>query len=95
LDGRIDLETYDRKAQEIRQQQGQLQQKIDEFQLLAAQPAAESVDLAALFTLAGKIFLNQPAREQRRLLQILIEDASWKSGVLRVNLRAPFAALRR
>ena len=38
--------------------------------------------------------LQQPAVEQRRLLQVVIEKAAWQDGALRTILFEPFEILR-
>jgi len=40
------------------------------------------------------LFLKQPAAEQRRLLQVIIEKAAWQNGTLRTTLFEPFEILR-
>ena len=94
LDGRIDLETYDRKAAEIRQQQEQLRVKMNELRTTDARSAPEAIDLAALIRGLGDLFRRQAAKEQRRMLQVVLRDASWKAGALQMSLREPFATLR-
>lgn len=39
---------------------------------------------------AADLFLEQVSPEQRRLLHLLVEEASWKGGELRMLLREPF-----
>ena len=43
---------------------------------------------------ASELFLQQPAPEQRRLLQTVMEKASWKDGGLETALFEPFEILR-
>ena len=43
---------------------------------------------------ACKGFPQQPPKEQRRLLHLLLERASWRDGQLETTFRQPFAALR-
>jgi DNA invertase Pin-like site-specific DNA recombinase len=93
LDGRIDLETYDRKAEENREQEAQLRLKIDEVQAAAARDAADRVDLAMLVKEVGNLFRNQSEAEERKMLHVLLQEASWKAGVLQMSLREPFATL--
>jgi site-specific DNA recombinase len=93
LDGRIHLHTYDRKAQEYHQQEAQLRSKIDEIEATAAQAREDRVDLAMLIRDVGNMFRDQSAPEQRRLLHLVLQEASWKGGVLRMSLREPFAML--
>jgi hypothetical protein len=42
----------------------------------------------------SELFLEQPAAEQRRLLRVLTEKATWKAGVLQTTLFEPFQILR-
>jgi hypothetical protein len=43
---------------------------------------------------ASELFLQQPAGEQRRLLQVVVEKAAWLDGALRTTLFEPFEILR-
>lgn len=43
---------------------------------------------------ASELFLQQPAAEQRRLLQTVLEKAAWKDGELQTALFEPFKILR-
>ena len=43
---------------------------------------------------SSQSFLQQPAAEQRRLLQTVVEKAAWKGGILQTALSAPFEILR-
>lgn len=92
LDGRISASTYDQKASEIRQQQERF-----------APPACRSaraagrepgVDLIALTAKAADLFPKPPAAEQRKLLRLILEGATWKGGELRMSFREPFFQLR-
>jgi hypothetical protein len=40
------------------------------------------------------LFLQQPAAEQRRFLQVVVEKAAWQDGELRASLFEPFEMLR-
>jgi hypothetical protein len=44
---------------------------------------------------ASELFLQQPAAERRRLLGVVLENAAWKDGELRMSLFEPFEILRR
>jgi hypothetical protein len=44
---------------------------------------------------ASELFLQQPAAEQRRFVQVVIEKAAWLNGELRTTLFEPFEILRR
>ena len=93
LDGRIDTATYDKKAVEIRGQKDQIQQKMRASET-AAVPIGQAVDLVTLTSTAADLFLKQEGSEQRRLLRVLLEEASWKGSELRMSLREPFEKLR-
>jgi hypothetical protein len=43
---------------------------------------------------SSELFLQQPAAEQRRLLQVVVEKAAWLDGTLRTTLFEPFEILR-
>jgi len=43
---------------------------------------------------ASELFTQQPAAEQRRLLQVVVEKAAWQDGVLHATLLEPFEMLR-
>lgn len=43
---------------------------------------------------ASELFRQQPASEQRRLLQTVVEKAAWKNGALQTALFEPFEILR-
>jgi hypothetical protein len=43
---------------------------------------------------ASELFLQQPAAEQRRLLKMMIDEATWQNGTLRTSLLEPFEILR-
>ncbi len=94
LDGRIDAVVYDQKAGAIRGQQQALQQKLLSAQDATLLPASQAVDMMALTSRAADLFLEQTRTEQRKLLHLLLQEASWKAGELRMSFREPFEQLR-
>jgi hypothetical protein len=94
LDGRIDTATYDKKAGVIREQQDQVRQKIRTAKAMMLPPASEAVDLMTLTSRAAHLFVEQVGVEQRKLLYLVLKEASWKAGELRMSLRQPFEELR-
>ena len=94
LDGRIDAGTYDKKASEIREQQEQIRQKIRTAEASMLPVASEAVDLMSLTSKASELFQEQVGAEQRKLLHLVLKEASWKGGELRMSLREPFEELR-
>jgi len=73
---------------EIRLQQDRLRVRVKE--LSALPPRCQAVDLRAVTAKAANLFLAQPAVEQRKLLRMVVENADWKGGELRVWFREPF-----
>ena len=53
-------------------------------------PVTEALDIMALTSKAAELFLQQSAAEQRRLLHLVLREATWKAGELRISLREPF-----
>jgi|ERR1035441_9644206 site-specific DNA recombinase len=94
LDGRIDTATFDRKAGAIREQQEHVRQKIRTAEAVKLPPAGEAVDLMRLTSRAADLFVEQVGAEQRKLLHIVLKEACWKGGELRMSLREPFEQLR-
>jgi hypothetical protein len=55
---------------------------------------AGAVDMLRLTSRASELFLQQPAAEQRRLLQVVVEKAAWPDRALRTTLFEPFEISR-
>ena len=93
LDGRINAIRYDQKASEIREDEQRIRTRIRECQE-ALPSASESLDVMALTSRAADLFLAQPGCEQRKLLRLVVDDAIWQTGELRMSFRQPFEQLR-
>jgi site-specific DNA recombinase len=93
LDGRIEAAKYDQKAIEIREDQQRIRSKMSQCRG-ALPPAREAVDLMALFSKGADLFEAQSACEQRQLLRVVLGDAVWQGGELRLSFRSPFEELR-
>ncbi len=94
LDGRITQEFFDRQAAAWRREQDGLLGKIHEIQKATPAPIDQAIDTLRLTSRASELFLQQPASEQRRFLQVVVENATWQDGTLRANLFEPFEILR-
>ena len=94
LDGRIDVATYDTKSGEIREQQEQTRQKIRSAEAAVLPAVSEAVDLMTVTSRAADLFVEQVGSEQRKLLHLVLQEASWKGCELRMSLREPFEELR-
>jgi site-specific DNA recombinase len=95
LDGRINQEFFDKNSAIWRGEQGALLGQIQKIQTAAPAPIDEAVDIIRLMSRVSELFSQQPAAEQRRLLRVVFEKASWKGGALQTTLFEPFEILRR
>ena len=57
-------------------------------------PASEAVDLMALTSRTADLFVEQVGGEQRKLLHLVLQGASWKGGELRISPQEPFQQLQ-
>ena len=94
LDGRITEEFFNRQVADTREKQDALQRKVREIQTASPAPIDETIDILQLTSRASALFLSQPPAEQRRLLQIVLDKATWQDGTLCVTLFEPFNILR-
>jgi site-specific DNA recombinase len=94
LEGRIDAGTYDRKAQEIVRGQQLIQQQIQGAQTSVLASVGESVNFLAGISEAAGAFHRLENGKRRDLLRLVVENAVWKGGELRMSFKKPFAELR-
>jgi len=94
LDGRISQEFFDKQAESWRREQEALRRKIEDIEKATPAPIDQAIDMLRLTSQASELFLEQPAAEQRRLLQAIMEKAAWQDGGLRTTLFEPFEILR-
>jgi len=94
LDRRIDGDTYDEKAGNIRKQQQQIRLKMRLAEAPVLLPTNQAIDLLAMMSRAAELFVHQSSTHQRQLLRLVLQEASWKMGELRMSLREPFQQLR-
>jgi len=95
LDGRITQEFFDKQSATWRQEQDHLVRRIQEMQKATPAPIDQAVDLMQILRRASELFLQQPASEQRRLINIVVEKASWKDRTLQTTLFEPFEFMKR
>jgi len=94
LDGRITQEFFDKQSATSRRDQDALLCKIQEIQKATPAPIEEAIDMLRLTSRMSELFLQQPAIEQRKLLQTVVEKAAWRDRTLRTMLFEPFEILR-
>lgn len=95
LDGTITKTQYEEKASALRAQQADIERKLAETRESALVPLTTALDIACLTSNACKQFCEQNEVEQRRLLTMILKEATWKDGGLRTTLLEPFEQLRR
>ena len=94
LDGRITQEFFDKQAGISSKEQDGVLRKIQDMQKATPAPVDQAIDMLRLTSRASEMFLQQSAAEQRRLLQTVVEKATWKDGALQTALFEPFQILR-
>jgi hypothetical protein len=94
LDGRITGEFHDQRSAAWRDEQNALLRRIQDIQKATPAPVDEAINLMELTSRACELFTHQPAAEQRRLLQVVVEKSTWQDGRMRTTLFEPFEILR-
>ncbi len=94
LDGRITQDFFDKQTATWRSEQDGIQQQIQDVQRSAPTPVEQAIDMMRLTSRAAELFVQQTAAEQRRLLSVVIRNATWRGGELRTSLFEPFEILR-
>ncbi len=89
LDGAVDLAFFDRKSADWRQEQERVLARIAEHQNANRSYFEDGVMLLELARTAGKLFREQKPKEQRRLLDFVLSNSSWKGGDREVDLDGP------
>lgn len=95
LDGRITGAFFDQKAAQVESQQADLRRSIAELENATLPPLTTAVEIARLTSHACTAFRNQEEPEQRKLLSLVLKNASWKGGQLQATLFEPFELVRR
>jgi metallo-beta-lactamase superfamily protein len=85
---------HDRRSLDCRREQESILAKIRDIERTAPAPVDQAIDMMGLMSRASELFLEQPAAEKRRLLQVVVEKASWKGEQLQTALFEPFEILR-
>jgi site-specific DNA recombinase len=93
LDGRIDGERYDQKAAGIQADQQRIRGGMIACRATLP-PASSAVDLLALTSKTADLFLEQGGAEQQKLLRLVVGEAVWQTGELRMSFKPPFEQMR-
>lgn len=95
LEKRITSTLYDEKAHAIQAQLDKIEQQLATARDNTAVPLTAALDLVRLTSNACHAFREQNEEEQRKLLTMLIKEATWKDDRLQTSLLEPFEQLRR
>lgn len=90
LDGRIDSGFYSQMAETWRGEQEKLMREIVRHQAADRSYLEEGARMIDLAYGSQRLFAKQDAHEQRRLLNFVLSNSTWKHGELTVSYRQPF-----
>jgi site-specific DNA recombinase len=90
LDGRIDRSFYVQMSEQWRVEQEKLMQEIALHQAADQCYLDEGVRLLELARNSQRLFVKQEPDQQRRLLNFVLSNSTWKEGALSVTFRQPF-----
>ena len=88
--GRIDNAMYDRMSAEWRREQDRCSREISLHQTAERSYMGEGVALLTLAKDAQRLFEKRPPADQRRLLNFVLSNSTWKNCQLSVTFRQPF-----
>jgi hypothetical protein len=81
------------RAAEIQADQQRIRAKVSECRETLP-PVKAAVNLVALTSKAADLFVEQCGAEQRKLLRLVLGEAIWQTGELRMSFQPPFEQLR-
>ena len=90
LDGTISQAFFDKKSGEWRNRQNTILEKIHQHQTESQSFIEEGIKLLELASNAYSMFVKQPAREKRRLLNFMLSNSVWDGKELVVEFKQPF-----
>ena len=90
LDGRVTPQFFDDMAGQWREEQQRCLRDIERHQTAEQSYMVEGIKLLELANDAKGLFERQPAREKRRLLNLLLSNCEWSDGVIAVTFQQPF-----
>lgn len=93
LDGIVDADFFEKMSTQWRAEQNRCQREIDQHQNAEKSYMDESVQILELARNAERLFERQEPRQQRRLLNFLLSNCSWKGGEVVATFNQPFDLL--
>jgi len=94
LDGRINADTYDKMAKEVREYQSRIQERMRSAEATTFPAMSRAIDLMVYTSKAAQEFMECSWERQRKLLQLVVKEASWRGGELRKSFQEPFEKIR-
>ena len=90
LDGRITAQFFDERSKPWREEQKQIEARI---QTQALRSAAEALEIMQSVSDACSSFEGQPPQQQRAIASALMKQSTWKAGKFELELKQPFSIL--
>ena len=90
LDGKVDRSFYEQMSEQWRVEQHRCLEAIASHNAADHSCLGEGVRLLELASKAQSLFARQSPSEQRRLLNFVFWNSTWKDGELHAQFRQPF-----
>ena len=90
LDGRITVETWERKVAEWERERRQITSEIDAHEMASANYLNEGIRVLELAKSAYQLYISQLPREQRRLVDVVLSNARLTGTTIEYDYRKPF-----
>jgi site-specific DNA recombinase len=90
LDGRVDQSFYSQMSEQWQLEQDKLMREITRHQAADRSYLNEGARLLEIAQSARRLFFKQQPSEQRRLLNFVLSNSTWKDGKLTPTFRQPF-----
>lgn len=93
LDGRIEEDFYKRMRSQWRDEQERCERDIERHRGADDSYMDQGIQILSLGQNASRLFMAQPPKEKRSLLNFLLSNSTWAQGKLAVEFKEPFDLL--
>lgn len=93
LDGLMEPEFFTRQAERFEAEKKQIRRRIQELEKQQAASVDETFDLLKAMNNISRSFEQQPVKNKQKFLHLILKDAVWKGGELKISLFEPFEIL--
>jgi DNA invertase Pin-like site-specific DNA recombinase len=90
LDGRISAEFFDAKSKEWREQQQQIEARMNQLSSTGLRSATEALQMMKGVSDACAGFAEAQPQQQRAIATALVQNATWKAGKFESSWKSPF-----